>query len=252
MENKKRRVMNREDYIFGTRAVMEAIKNGLTIEKVLIKKGLDNPLFARLFQMIKENGIPFQFVPVEKINRVTRKNHQGILAFISAVEFAQIETLLPGLFETGVDPFILVLDQITDVRNFGAIVRTAECGGVHAVVVPEKGMARIGADAVKTSAGAVHTLSICRSANLAATIRFLKDSGIKIVAATEKAANLYTGSKMDVPLAIVMGAEDKGISPAVLKLTDEQVKIPLLGKIESLNVSVAAALMIYEAVRQRN
>lgn len=243
--------MNNEDFIFGTRAVMEAIKNGRTIEKVLIRKGLDNDLFRQLFRLIKEENIACQFVPVEKINRVTRKNHQGILAFVSAVEFADIEVVIPGLFESGADPLVLILDQITDVRNFGAIVRTAECGGVHAIVIPEKGMARIGADAIKTSAGALHSIPICRAASLASVIRFLKNSGVKVVASTEKAEKNYTQAKMDVPLALVMGAEDKGISPAIVKLTDEQVKIPLLGKIESLNVSVAAGLMIYEAVRQR-
>ncbi|RIH63535.1 23S rRNA (guanosine(2251)-2'-O)-methyltransferase RlmB [Mariniphaga sediminis] len=244
--------MQHEDYIFGTRAVIEAVKSGRRIEKVLIRKGLDNPLFSELFQLIKENEIPFQFVPVEKINRVTRKNHQGVLAFLSAVEFDDIETLLPGLFESGVDPFILILDQVTDVRNFGAIVRTAECGGVQAIVIPEKGMARIGADAVKTSAGAIHSLPVCRVKSLGSVIRFLKDSGLKIVASTEKASTVFTDSEMNVPLAIIMGSEDTGISSSLLKMADEQVRIPLYGKIESLNVSVAAALMIYEAVRQRN
>ncbi|MFW5821782.1 MAG: 23S rRNA (guanosine(2251)-2'-O)-methyltransferase RlmB [Tangfeifania sp.] len=244
--------MNKEDFIFGTRAVIEAIRSGKPVEKVLLRKGLDNELFRQLYSLIQENDIPFRFVPVEKINRVTRKNHQGVLAFISAVEFADIETVVPGLFESGVDPFLLILDQITDVRNFGAIVRTAECAGVHAVVIAEKGMARIGADAVKTSAGAIHTLPICRVSSLASTLQFLKNSGIKTVAATEKATQLYTDVSLNGPLAIVMGAEDKGISSSVLTLTDEQLKIPLHGKIESLNVSVAAALMIYEAVRQRD
>lgn len=244
--------MNKEDYIFGTRAVIETIKSGKSIEKVLIKKGLDNDLFTELFQLIKENKIPFQHVPVEKINRVTRKNHQGIVAFISAVDFTDLEILIPGLFESGVDPLILVLDQITDVRNFGAIVRTAECAGVHAVVIPEKGMARIGADALKTSAGALHSVPVCKVKSLETAIRFLKNSGIKTVAATENASKLFTQSGMNSPLAIIMGSEDLGISPAILRLTDEQVKIPLFGKIESLNVSVAAGLMIYEAIRQRN
>jgi len=244
--------MNREDYIFGTRAVIEAIKNGRNIERVLIKKGLDNSLFTELFQLVKDNNIPFQFVPVEKINRVTRKNHQGIVAYISAVEYSNLEALVPGLFEAGVDPLILILDQVTDVRNFGAIVRTAECAGVHAVVIPEKGMAQIGADAVKTSAGALHSVPVCKVKSLQAAIQFLKNSGIRIIAATEKATQLYTQSEMNTPLAIIMGSEDVGISPAIIQLTDEQVKIPLFGKIESLNVSVAAGLMIYEAIRQRN
>lgn len=244
--------MNKDDFIFGTRAIIEAVKNKKQIDKVLIKKGLDNDLFHQLFSLIKANNIPFQFVPVEKINRVTRKNHQGVVAFVSAVDFADIETVLPGVFESGEDPFILILDHITDVRNFGAIVRTAECAGVHAVVIPEKGMARIGADAVKTSAGALHLVPVCKVADLEKTMKFLKDSGIKIVAATEKATTIYTKSKMNSPIAIVMGAEDKGISASVLTLTDERLQIPVHGEIESLNVSVAAALVMYEAVRQRN
>ncbi|MGM0620637.1 MAG: 23S rRNA (guanosine(2251)-2'-O)-methyltransferase RlmB [Bacteroidota bacterium] len=243
--------MNKDDFIFGTRAVIEAIKNGRPVERVLIKKGLENDLFRQLFDLVKENNIPFQFVPLEKINRVTRKNHQGVLAFVSAVEFADIEMVVPGLFELGVEPLVLILDQVTDVRNFGAIVRTAECGGVHAIVIPEKGMAQIGSDAVKTSAGALHSIPICRSSSLASVINFLKDSGMKVVASTEKAEKKYTEAKMNVPLTLLMGAEDTGISPAILKLADEQVKIPLFGNIESLNVSVAAGLMIYEAVRQR-
>lgn len=244
--------MNKEDFVFGTRAVIEAIKNGKTIDKILIKKGLSNELFLELNDLIKANGIAVQYVPVEKINRVTRKNHQGILAFISPIEFDNIENVLPGIYEEGNTPLILILDQITDVRNFGAITRSAECAGVQAIIIPEKGMARIGADAIKTSAGAIHNIPICRVNNLYNTIQFLKDSGIHIVAATEKGDKRYTEAKFDVPLGIVMGSEDTGISAQILKLADEQLQIPILGKIESLNVSVSAALMIYEAVRQRN
>lgn len=252
LEIEKNLVMNKDEYIFGTRAIIEAIKNGRIIEKVLIKKGLNNELFQDLYHLLKENEIAFQFVPLEKINRITRKNHQGVLALLSPIEFYNIETLLPELFESGTDPFILILDQITDVRNFGAIVRSAECAGVQTIIIPERGMARIGADAVKTSAGAIHNLPICRVDNLPNTIQFLKDSGIKIVAATEKANELYTEVNFNGPLGIVMGSEEKGISDPILQLADHQLKIPILGKIESLNVSVAAALMIYEAVRQRN
>ncbi|MDD4143397.1 MAG: 23S rRNA (guanosine(2251)-2'-O)-methyltransferase RlmB [Prolixibacteraceae bacterium] len=244
--------MDKEDYIFGTRAVIEAIRNGRSIDKILIKKGIDNELFNTLFPLIKENNVNFQFVPAEKISRITRKNHQGVLAFLSPVDFADIEIVLPGLFEEAVNPLILMLDRITDVRNFGAIVRSAECGGVNAVIVPEKGMARIGADAVKTSAGALNYLPVCKSPNLKQTLQFLKNSGIRIVAASEKADTLFTDAKMNVPLCIIVGAEDKGISPAILQMADEQVRIPLSGKIDSLNVSVAAGLMIFEAVRQRN
>ncbi len=244
--------MDKSEYIFGTRAVIEAVKNNRTIDKVFIKKGLNNDLFQELHQLLKEYHVAFQFVPIEKINRITRKNHQGVLALLSPVEFHRIETLLPGLFETGVDPFILVLDQITDVRNFGAIVRSAECAGIQTIIIPEKGMAAIGADAVKTSAGAIHHMPICRVENLPNTIQFLKESGIKIVAATEKSNVVYTRANLNTPLAIVMGSEESGISDQILRLADEQLQIPIVGKIESLNVSVAAALMIYEAVRQKN
>lgn len=245
-------MINKDDIVFGTRAVIEAIKKGKTIDKILIKKGLSNELFSELNELIKENSIVTQYVPVEKINRVTRKNHQGVLAFISPIEFDNIENLLPGIFEEGKTPLLLILDQITDVRNFGAITRSAECAGVHAVIIPEKGMARIGADAVKTSAGALHNIPICKVKNITDTVSFLQASGIYIVAATEKGKKLYTQADLTLPLGIVMGSEDTGISNQILRIADEQLQIPVLGKIESLNVSVSAALMIYEAVRQRS
>jgi 23S rRNA (guanosine2251-2'-O)-methyltransferase len=244
--------MGKEDFIYGTRAVIEAINTGKTIEKVFIKTGLNNELYLQLLSLIKENDIPFQFVPVEKINRITRKNHQGVLAFISPIEYTNLELLLPVLFESGKDPLILILDQVTDVRNFGAIARSAECAGVDAIVIPDKGMARIGADAIKTSAGAIHHIPICKVNHLAATINFLKNSGIQIVASTEKADKIYTEGNFNVPVAIIMGSEENGISNPILDIADQKLKIPLFGNIESLNVSVSAALMIYEAVRQRN
>lgn len=244
--------MQQEEFIFGTRAVIEAIQQGKNIEKILLKKGINNELIQQLSLLIRENNIPFQYVPLEKINRVTRKNHQGVVAFVSPIEYSTIENILPGIYESGKTPLLLVLDQITDVRNFGAIVRSAECGGVDAIIIPEKGMARIGADAIKTSAGALYYVPICKSVNLCNTVKFLSDSGVKIVASTEKGDKFFTESDFKIPMAIIMGSEDTGISSALLKLAAEQVKIPVLGKIESLNVSVAAALMIYEAARQRN
>lgn len=243
--------MNKEDFIFGTRAIIEAAKSGRPIDKILIKKGVKNELQEELFQLIRELKIPFQLVPLEKINRVTRKNHQGVVALLSPIEFHNIENILPEIFEHGKNPFILILDQITDVRNFGAIVRSAECAGVHAIIIPEKGMAKINADAVKTSAGALHNVPICRENNLVNVLSYLKNSGVKAIAANEKAETIYTETEMNVPLAIVMGSEEKGISSAVLKQVDSEVKIPLTGNIKSLNVSVAAALMIFEAVRQK-
>ena len=244
--------MENEDFIFGTRTVIEAINTGKNIEKVYIKTGLNNELYQQLLSLMKENGIAFQFVPLEKINRITRKNHQGIIAFVSPVEFIDIEMLLPNIFESGKDPLLLILDQITDVRNFGAIARSAECAGVDAIIIPEKGMARIGADAIKTSAGAIHHIPICKTNNLFRTVQYLQNSGVQIVASTEKADKIYTEGNFTSPLAIVMGSEESGISQSILNIADQKLKIPLFGNIESLNVSVSAALMIYEAVRQRN
>ncbi len=243
--------MEKDEYIYGTRAVIEAINTGKTIEKVFIKTGLNNELYQQLLLLLKENSIAFQFVPIEKINRITRKNHQGVAAFVSPIEYTNIEMLLPVIYESGKVPFILILDQLTDVRNFGAIVRSAECAGVHAIIIPEKGMARIGADAIKTSAGALHYVPVCKSGNLNAAIRYLKDSGVQIVAATEKAEKIYTQGNFKNPVAIVMGSEESGISQSILNLCDQQLKIPLFGNIQSLNVSVSAALMMYEVVRQR-
>jgi 23S rRNA (guanosine2251-2'-O)-methyltransferase len=244
--------MENDEYIYGTRAVIEAINTGKTVEKVFIKTGLNNELYQQLLSLIKEFEIAFQFVPLEKINRITRKNHQGVVAFISPIEYTNVEMLLPVIFESGQEPLLLILDQITDVRNFGAIVRSAECAGIHGIIIPEKGMARIGADAIKTSAGALHHVPVCKSTNLLRTIQYLKDSGIQIVAATEKADKIYTQGNFKTPVAIVMGSEESGISQSILNIADQQLKIPLFGNIESLNVSVSAALMMYEAVRQRN
>ena len=240
------------DFIFGIRATVEAIKSGKEIEKVLIKKGLSGELISELFFILKEREIPYQIVPIEKINRVSRKNHQGVLSFISPVVYYNIEDLLPAIYEKGETPFIIILDKVSDVRNFGAICRSAECAGVHAIVIPARGAAQINADAIKTSAGALHNIPVCREMNLKNTIDFLSDSGLKIIAATEKAEAFYFDCDMNMPLAIIMGSEDLGVSPEYLKSSDEKVKIPINGEIESLNVSVAAGIMMYEVVRQRN
>ncbi|HET6558561.1 MAG TPA: 23S rRNA (guanosine(2251)-2'-O)-methyltransferase RlmB [Prolixibacteraceae bacterium] len=240
-----------DDLIFGIRAVIEAIQAGKEIDKVLIKKGLIGDLFKEMFDLIRIHQVPFQYVPIEKINRISRKNHQGVLAFVSPVALQRIEDIIPTLYEDGITPMVMLLDQVTDVRNFGAIVRSAECAGVHAIVIPDKGSARINADAVKTSAGALHLVPVCRTRSMKETVSFLKESGLKMVAATEKATEIYTNANLSGPMAIIMGSEDTGIDPRLLALADQQVKIPILGKIESLNVSVAAGLLIYEVVRQR-
>jgi 23S rRNA (guanosine2251-2'-O)-methyltransferase len=243
--------MEREDFVFGTRAVIEAISANKPIDKVLFRMGLNNDLFLDLYGLVKERNIPFQFVPTAKLNGITRKNHQGVIALLSPVEFQKPEDVLPMIFEKGKDPLLLILDQISDVRNFGAIIRSAECAGVDAIFVPEKGSAPLSADSVKTSAGAIFNIPICRSVNILSTIQFLKDSGVKVIAATEKSELFFTKTDMNLPLAIVMGSEDKGISKQILDNCDATVKIPVFGKIESLNVSVACSLMVYEAIRQR-
>ncbi len=237
--------------IFGVRAVIEAIEAGKDIDKILVKRDIQSDLSKELFAALKGKFIPVQRVPVEKINRITRKNHQGVVAFIAAVTYQRTEDIVPTLFEEGKTPLLVMLDGVTDVRNFGAIARTCECAGVDAVIIPAKNSASVNADAMKTSAGALHTLPVCREQSLTATIKYLKESGFKIIAATEKGDYDYTRADYTAPTCIIMGAEDTGIPYDHLSLCDEWVKIPLMGHIASLNVSVAAGILIYEAVRQR-
>jgi len=241
----------KSDFLFGIRSVIEAIRSGKEIEKILVKKGLQGELYEELVETMKEAKIKWQEVPIDRINRATRKNHQGVIAFVSAITYQDIENTLISLFEEGKNPLILVLDGITDIRNMGAIARSAECAGVDAIVIPEKGGAPINADAVKTSAGALHNIPVARVSNLFKTVEYLKNSGLKIVAATEKASEDYTKVDFSGPTAIIMGAEDKGVSSSLLKICDEGAKIPIVGTIGSLNVSVAAGVLVYEVVRQR-
>jgi len=240
------------DFIFGIRAVEEAIHSGKEIDRVLIRKGLTGDLFMAFFSLVRENNVPFQYVPEEKLNRITRKNHQGVIAFLSSVTYDNIETIIPGLFEKGEIPLILILDGITDVRNMGAIARSAECAGVHAIVIPEKGSAQINADAMKTSAGALNYIPVCRVKSLVNIVKYIKDCGITVLAATEKANELYFNSELQKPLAILLGAEDIGIDPDLLRLSDSLVKIPMKGKVSSLNVSAAASVLLFEVLRQRS
>lgn len=244
--------MEKNEMIFGIRAVIEAVQAGKEIDKILIKKDLQSELSKELAEATRNLRIPVQKVPIERINRITRKNHQGVVAFIAAAAYQRTEDLVPFLFEQGKNPLFVMLDGVTDVRNFGAIARTCECAGVDAVIIPSHGNASVNADAMKTSAGALHSLPVCRELSLSQTIRFLKECGFRIVAATEKGDRNYTEADYKVPTCIIMGAEDKGVSQTHLSLCDEWVKIPLYGKIESLNVSVAAGILIYEAVKQRN
>ena len=244
-------MIEKNEMIFGVRAVIEAIQAGKEIDKILIKRDMQSDLSKELFAVLKGTLIPVQRVPVERINRITRKNHQGVIAFISSITYQRTEDLVPFLFEQGKNPLLIMLDGITDVRNFGAIARTCECAGVDAIVIPSKNSVSVNADAIKTSAGALHTLPVCREQNLTQTIKFLKESGFKIVAATEKGDYDYTKANYTDPVCIIMGAEDTGVPYEHLALCDEWIKIPMMGSIESLNESVAGGILIYEAVKQR-
>ena len=242
----------KDQIIYGIHAVTEALDAGRELEKVLIRgsrgtSGLLSELRSRLIA----GKVPFQHVPAEKLNAITMKNHQGVIAYLSEIAYGEIEFILPQLFESGRTPLVLVLDQVTDVRNFGAIARTAECAGVDAIVVPYRGSARITAEAVKTSAGALHSIPVCRHPDLRQLLEYLKGSGLQVFAAAEKAEGSLYEADFTVPAAVLMGAEDIGISTALLPYVDHAIAIPQYGKIGSLNVSVAAGIVIYEAVRQR-
>ena len=242
---------NHSEFIFGVSAVLEAVLAGKDIDKILVRKDLETEITKELFEALKGSRVPVQRVPVEKLNRVTMKNHQGVVAFISEVTYQRLEDILPTLYEEGKSPFIVLLDGITDVRNFGAIARTCECAGVHAIVIPMTDSVSVNADAVKTSAGALHTLPVCREWSIRESIQLLKNSGVKVIAASEKAADNYAKLDYSGPVAIVMGAEDTGIANENLRICDALVQIPILGKIGSLNVSVAAGILLYEAVKYR-
>lgn len=243
--------MSKIDIIYGYQPVLEAINSGKEIEKILFQKTIQQNKITEIKSKATGFNIPFQFVPKERLNKFTRKNHQGIIAIVSPVTYENIENLLPSLFEEGKIPFLLILDKITDVRNLGAIARSAECAGVDAIIIPSRGSAIINADGIKTSAGALNKIPVCRNPNLKETIQFLKNSGLKIVGATEKTEkNFYTINYND-PLALIMGSEEKGISGEYIKLCDETVKIPMVGEIQSLNVAVASGIVLFEVVRQR-
>ncbi len=240
-----------KNYIFGIRAIIEAVESGKTIDKLFIQKGLHNDLFAELWKLVREKRINYKHVPLEKINRLTRKNHQGVFAFISPIDFHNIEDVIPKLYEEGKNPLVLVLDRITDVRNFGAIARTAECAGVDTILIPEQNAAAINADAIKTSAGALHKVTVCRTWNLKLALQFMKESGIQLIGCTEKTQDDMYKPNYTTPTAIIIGSEEDGVSPEFLKMCDARAKIPMNGKIASLNVSVATGVILYEAIRQR-
>lgn len=237
--------------IYGTRAVIEAIESGKEIDKLFIQKGLKNELTQELRTLAAHHSVPISNVPVEKLNRFTRKNHQGTVAFLSEVSFASLDNVINSAFTAGRDPFLIILDGVTDVRNFGAIARTAECAGADGIIVPSKGSAAINSDAIKTSAGALHHIPVIRTMNLTATLKDIRNSGLRLVGVTEKAEGDMYQAELFGPLALLMGSEEKGIEPRHLDLCDQIIKIPMFGKIASLNVSVSSAVALYEVVRQR-
>lgn len=245
--------LEREDnLIFGIRPVIEALKAGREFEKIFIQDKLHGQQVPELKKLMRDANTPFQYVPVEKLNRLTRKNHQGVAGFISLIPYQQIGDVVQNIFEKGETPLIIILDRITDVRNFGAIARSAECAGAHAVVIAEKGSAAVNADAIKSSAGALNLIPVCKEKNLKEVIDYLKNSGLKMVSCSEKGEKLFYQSKLTDPVAIIMGSEEDGVSEEYLKRSDEIVKIPMYGNIGSLNVSVASGIILFEVIRQRN
>jgi len=240
-----------DNYIFGTRPIMEALKLGKELDKVLLQQGAQGEQIMELRIFLRENQIPHQYVPQQKLDSITNRNHQGAIAYISPIAYQRLDLIVPQLFEEGKIPLILILDRVTDVRNFGAICRTAECAGVNAIVIPTAGAARINEDAIKTSAGALFNVPVCREENLKYTMAFLQASGIQLVACTEKTKEFFYDVDFTVPTAIILGSEEDGISPAFLKTADRLAAIPLAGTTGSLNVSVAAGVILYESMRQR-
>lgn len=242
---------NKQDMVYGIRPVMEALRSGKEVEKAFVQRGVHGEAFKELMGLMKDHEVPYQSVPLEKLNKLTKKNHQGVVAYISPISFCRVEETVLKLFEEGKEPFLLILDRITDVRNFGALLRTAVSAGVHAVIIPSKGSAQLNAGTIKSSAGAIYQIPICRAHNLKNVIEYLKASGIKVAAATEKTETLLFQQDLKGPIAVIMGSEGEGVSKEYLKKADIRLKIPMLGKIDSLNVSVAGGVIMYEILRQR-
>jgi 23S rRNA (guanosine2251-2'-O)-methyltransferase len=238
-----------EDLTFGIRSVIEAIKQGKTINKILLQKGLTGELIKELLVLVQKENIVVQKVPVQKLNHMVKKNHQGVIAMISPVDYHQIDWLVQQVYEKGEDPFILILDRVKDVRNFGAIARTAECFGVHAIVIPSKDSALITNDAVKTSAGALFKIPVCKVTSLNAAVDFLKGCGLKVFACTEKSETLINKVESTGPKALIMGSEEDGVDSQLIKASDVNFKIPMSGSIASLNVSVACGIAIHKLIR---
>ena len=243
--------MDKSDYIFGIRPVLEAIEASKSIDKILLKRDFTGELAHEIILKAKEYDIPLQRVPNEKLNRITMKNHQGVIAIVSPVRYYDLDNLVASLYEEGKTPLVIILDGVTDARNFGAIARSAECAGADFILIPERGSASVTSDAVRASAGALFHIPVCRVKELDRAISRLQQNGYKIVGASEKSSLNYTDIDYKVPVGIVMGAEDTGITSQVIRCCDDLAAIPIEGKIGSLNVAVACGVLLYEAVRQR-
>lgn len=237
--------------VYGIRPIMEAVEAGKQFERVYVQKGVESRLLTELVSRLNAVEAPVQYVPVEKLNRLTSNVHQGVVALLAPIAYRQVVSLLPALMERAQVPLVLMLDRITDVRNMGAIARTAECAGVDAMILPAHGSAQLNEDAMKTSAGALFRLPVCREQNLKTVVNLCKQLGMQVVAATEKSSTNYLSVDFRQPTLLIMGAEDTGISPELLRLCDVRARLPMCGSIQSLNVSVAAGVFMYEVLRQR-
>jgi 23S rRNA (guanosine2251-2'-O)-methyltransferase len=240
-----------DTFIFGIRPVLEAIKSGKEVDKIMVKNQLTGSLVGELMTEARKKNIRVQYVPGEKIDQITKANNQGVVAYLAPISYHDTEDLVTDLLEKEITPLLIILDGITDVRNFGAIARTAECLGADALIIPSDNSVRITEDAIKTSAGALYNIPVCRETNLVDTVLLLQQMGVKVIAASEKASGIIDDVDFTQSVAIVLGAEDKGVSASVLKRVDQVCKIPMSGKTESLNVSVSAGMFIYEVMRQR-
>tara|TARA_B100001989_G_scaffold123956_1_gene87510 strand:- start:1677 stop:2411 length:735 start_codon:yes stop_codon:yes gene_type:complete len=241
----------KNNLIFGTRPVLEAINSGKSIEKLFIQKNLKKEILEKIKSKFSNKKINISYVPKEKLNRITKKNHQGIICYISPISYQPIEEIIQRVFEKGKDPFVIILDRITDTRNFGAISRVADASGVDAIIIPEKESAIITSDSIKTSAGAIHYIPICKVKSLRSTANFLKESGLKLVSCTEKGDKKFYDADLTSPCCIILGSEKDGISNSLMDISDERLNIPMKGNVESLNVSSSASVILFEVVRQR-
>lgn len=238
--------------VYGLRPVIEAIESGTQVERVLLQNGLNSSLLGELRNQMRDHGVPFQYVPVEKLNKLVNGNHQGVVALIGAIEYKDFTTLMEELMQSEEPALVVLLDHITDVRNMGAIARTAECTGAAALVVPDRGSASLSEDAIKTSSGALLRLPVCREQNLKTVVNLAKQYGYQVVAATEKGAVHYRTVDFRRPTLLILGNEETGISPELLKMSEVRAKLPIVGQVQSLNVSVAAGVFLYEALEQRS